>query len=71
MQKSQATEAKRRKSHAIKVAKEYESNGERKTKFAPVGWLTPVDDGKIAFYVDIDLLSGTRLVVFRDEEDGQ
>ena len=62
-------EPKKRRSFQVKVAKEYESGGERKTRFAPVGWLTPVDDGKIAYYVDIDLLSNTRLVVFRDEDE--
>ncbi len=69
MNKAQAVDNKKRRSFPIKVAKEYEANGERKTRFAPVGWITPVDDGKIAFYVDIDLLSNTRLVVFRDDEE--
>lgn len=64
---TEQAEPRRRRSYQVKVAKEYEAGGERRTKFAPVGWLTAVDDGKIAYYLDLDLLSNTRFVVFRNE----
>jgi hypothetical protein len=64
--------AKNTRSMPIKVVKEYETkDGEKKSRFATIGWMREAtnQDGKIAFYLDLDMFS-SRFLVFRDDEAG-
>jgi hypothetical protein len=58
-------------SSPIKVERTYSQNGENKSRWDTVGWLTEKSNGMIRCYIDLPLIDKKLVVFHRDQEEGQ
>ena len=64
-------QAKKTSSSPIKIERTYSQNGENKSRWDTVGWLTEKTSGMIRCYIDLPLIDKKLVVFHRDAEDGQ
>ena len=64
-------QARKTTSSPIKIERTYAQNGESKSRWDTVGWLTEKSSGMIRCYIDLPLLDKKLVVFHPDAEDGQ